>query len=136
MAGVAELRRALEPNGGDSSAPQGPTDISRYVTATNSGFLDPAVAHVWNPFTAGGRAALDAVVTNQAQVIAYIDDYRVLMLATLVMFPLLLVFRSPQRATRSALPGAAQRRAPSDRRPWPCPRDAGALWAPPGGRGV
>jgi DHA2 family multidrug resistance protein len=70
-------------------------DISRYVTPTNPAFLNPAVAHIWSPYTAAGRAALDAVVTRQAQVIAYIDDYKLLMLATLAVCPLLLVFRKP-----------------------------------------
>jgi DHA2 family multidrug resistance protein len=43
----------------------------------NRGFEDPAVQHFWNPLTAAGRAALDAVITQQAQIIAYIDDYTV-----------------------------------------------------------
>jgi MFS transporter, DHA2 family, multidrug resistance protein len=43
--------------------------------------------------TAAGRAALDAVITEQAQIIAYIDDYKLLMIATLAVIPLLLVFR-------------------------------------------
>jgi hypothetical protein len=34
-----------------------------------------ASAHFWNPLTAAGRAALDGVVTQQAQIIAYLDDY-------------------------------------------------------------
>lgn len=76
-------------------------DISGYVTATNPGLLDPAVAHTLSPYSAGGRAALDAMVTNQAQVIAYIDDYKFLMLATLAMFPLLLVFRTPAAGSAS-----------------------------------
>ena len=70
-------------------------DISHYVTATNLAFSDPSVARLLNPFTAAGRAALDATVTHQAQVIAYMDDYKLLMIATLAMFPLLLVFRPP-----------------------------------------
>ena len=70
-------------------------DISRYVAPTNPGLLDPAVAHAWSPYSAGGRAALDALVTNQAQVIAYMDDYKLLMFATITMFPLLLMFRKP-----------------------------------------
>ena len=45
--------------------------------------------------TAAGRAALDAVITRQAQIIAYIDDYKLLMIATLAVIPLLLVFRRP-----------------------------------------
>jgi len=43
--------------------------------------------------TAAGRAALDAVITQQAQVIAYIDDYKLLMIATLAVMPLLVVFK-------------------------------------------
>ena len=40
-----------------------------------------------------GRAALDALVTRQAQIIAYIDDYKLLMIATLAVVPLLIVFK-------------------------------------------
>jgi MFS transporter, DHA2 family, multidrug resistance protein len=65
------------------------------VTAVNRGFDNPAIAHAWNPLTAGGRAALDAVVTRQAEIIAYIDDYKFLMIATLVVMPLLIIFRRP-----------------------------------------
>jgi hypothetical protein len=38
---------------------------------------------------------LDAVITQQAQIIAYIDDSKLLMIATLAAIPLLLVFKSP-----------------------------------------
>ena len=34
-------------------------------------------------FTAAGRPALDAAITNQAQIIAYIDDFKLLMILTL-----------------------------------------------------
>ncbi|MGH8325916.1 MAG: DHA2 family efflux MFS transporter permease subunit, partial [Steroidobacteraceae bacterium] len=54
-------------------------DIVRHVTAVNRLFATPAIAHAWNPTTAAGRAALDAMITRQAQVIAYIDDYKFLM---------------------------------------------------------
>ena len=47
--------------------------------------------------TAAGRAALDAVITRQAQIIAYIDDYKLLMIATLAVIPLLVVFKRPSR---------------------------------------
>jgi MFS transporter, DHA2 family, multidrug resistance protein len=69
--------------------------ISKYVTAVNPALQDPAVAHYWSPFTAAGRAALDAVITEQATLIAYIDNYKLLMIATLVVLPLLVVFRRP-----------------------------------------
>jgi MFS transporter, DHA2 family, multidrug resistance protein len=70
-------------------------DIAQHVTAVNRAFEDPTVAQFWNPVTAAGRAALDAVVTQQAQIIAYIDDYKLLMIATLVVVPLLVVFKKP-----------------------------------------
>jgi len=42
---------------------------------------------------AAGRAALDAVVTQQAQIIAYIDDYKFLLVVTMAVLPLLLFFK-------------------------------------------
>ena len=68
-------------------------DIARHVTAVNRIFAGPGIARFWNSFTATGRAALDAIITQQAQVIAYIDDYKLLMIATLLVIPLLIVFK-------------------------------------------
>ncbi len=79
--------------------------IVQHVTSVNRAFESPAIAHFWNPLTAVGRAALDAVVTRQAQIIAYIDDYKFLMIATLVVIPLLIVFKRPG-AGRAAEPVA------------------------------
>jgi DHA2 family multidrug resistance protein len=70
-------------------------DIAQHVTAVNRIFEGPMIARSWNPLTAAGRAALDAVVTQQAQIIAYIDDYKLLMIATLAVLPLLIVFKKP-----------------------------------------
>ncbi len=68
-------------------------EIARQVTAFNHGFLAPNIAKFWSPFTAAGRAALNAVITQQAQIIAYVDDYKLLMIATLAAIPLLIVFK-------------------------------------------
>jgi MFS transporter, DHA2 family, multidrug resistance protein len=70
-------------------------EIAQHVTAVNRIFENPMIAQFWNPLTAAGRAALDAVVTRQAEIIAYIDDYKLLMIATLAVIPLLIVFKSP-----------------------------------------
>jgi MFS transporter, DHA2 family, multidrug resistance protein len=67
-------------------------DIAQYVTAVNRQFGNPAAAQTLSPLTASGRAALDALITQQAQVIAYVDDYKFLMIATLAVIPLLVVF--------------------------------------------
>jgi DHA2 family multidrug resistance protein len=76
--------------------------IALHVTAVNRGFEDPIVARFWNPATAAGRAALDAVITRQAQIIAYIDDYKLLLIATLAVIPLLLVFKKPSGGSAPA----------------------------------
>src|SRR4029077_20075723 len=68
-------------------------DIAQHVTAVNRVFEDPMIAQFWNPVTAAGRAALDAMITQQAQIIAYIDDYKLLMIATIAVLPLLIVFK-------------------------------------------
>jgi MFS transporter, DHA2 family, multidrug resistance protein len=68
-------------------------EIAQHVTAVNRGFENPAIAHFWNPVTAAGRTALDQVLTQQAQIIAYVDDYKLLLMATLAAIPLLVVFR-------------------------------------------
>jgi DHA2 family multidrug resistance protein len=68
-------------------------EIVQHVTAVNRIFSDPTIALFWNPLTAAGRAALDAMITQQAQIIAYIDDYKLLMIATLAVIPLLIVFK-------------------------------------------
>jgi DHA2 family multidrug resistance protein len=72
------------------------------ISAVNRALENPLIARAWNPLTAGGRAALDAVITRQAQIIAYIDDYKLLMIATLAVIPLLLVFRRPGRSRTAA----------------------------------
>jgi DHA2 family multidrug resistance protein len=74
-------------------------DIALHVTAVNRMFQDPAIARFWDPVTAAGRAALDAMITQQAQIIAYIDDYKLLMIATILVLPLLIVFRKSRQTT-------------------------------------
>jgi DHA2 family multidrug resistance protein len=73
-------------------------EIVQHVTAVNRIFENPAIAQFWNPATDGGRAALDAMITTQAQIIAYIDDFKLLMIATLAVIPLLLVFKQASGA--------------------------------------
>jgi MFS transporter, DHA2 family, multidrug resistance protein len=72
-------------------------DIVQHVTAVNRMFDNPRISQLWNPLTAAGRAALDAMITQQAQIIAYIDDYKLLMIATLAVIPLLIVFTKPRK---------------------------------------
>jgi MFS transporter, DHA2 family, multidrug resistance protein len=72
-------------------------EIARNVTSVNRAFEDLAITQFWDPVSAAGRTALDAVITRQAQIIAYIDDYKLLMIATLAAIPLLIIFQKPPR---------------------------------------
>ena len=44
--------------------------------------------------TEQGRAMMDLIVTQQAAMIAYLNDFKLLMILTLAMMPLVLIFRS------------------------------------------
>jgi DHA2 family multidrug resistance protein len=67
--------------------------IGSHVTAVNPGFRDSVIAHAWSPWTASGRAALDQVIQNQASIISYIDDFKLMMILSLCAIPLMLLLR-------------------------------------------
>ena len=77
-------------------------EISSYITPFSRTLNVPGAAVFWNPFTSGGRAALDSVINQQAQVISYNDDYKMLMLSTLITLPLLLLLRKPRQQNADA----------------------------------
>jgi MFS transporter, DHA2 family, multidrug resistance protein len=70
--------------------------IAAYVTPFNNAFHMPAAMHALNPLTAAGRAALDGLINLQALIIAYTDDFKLLMILSLVVMPLVLVLRKPE----------------------------------------
>src|SRR5271166_6165257 len=57
--------------------------------------------------TTTGIAALDAEVTRQAQMVAYIDDFKLTMIIAFLSAPLLLLLRKP-RGARTPSPAAAE----------------------------
>ena len=58
----------------------------------------PQVQQVWNMQSASGLAALNQEVTRQASMIAYTDDFKLMMIVTLSAIPLLLLLRRGDRA--------------------------------------
>jgi DHA2 family multidrug resistance protein len=68
-------------------------ELAQHVTTVNRLFEDRAVGRFWNPATAAGRAALDGLITRQSEIVAYIDDYKLLMIAVICVVPLLMVFK-------------------------------------------
>lgn len=65
-----------------------------------------AVSRMWNPAQAHGAAVLDHMVNAQAQIIAYIDDYRMMIFTTLPTLLFLLLLRRP-RLSSAPSPDAA-----------------------------
>src|SRR5437763_2466763 len=57
----------------------------------------PYLAAPYSLSTPGGIAALNAEVTRQAAMVAYIDDFRLMMLIALATLPVLLVLRGGRR---------------------------------------
>ena len=56
-----------------------------------------AISHMWNPATVHGASLLDQIINQQAQITAYIDDYRMMIFTTLPSLLLLLLMRRPRR---------------------------------------
>ncbi len=65
-----------------------------------------AVSQIWNPATKSGAAQLDSLVTTQAQIVAYMDDYKFMFLATMPAALCLLLMRGAPRAAAAKLPGS------------------------------
>jgi DHA2 family multidrug resistance protein len=57
----------------------------------------PYLAAPYSLSTPGGIAALNAEVTRQAAMVAYIDDFRLMMLIALATLPVLLLLRGGRR---------------------------------------
>ena len=74
--------------------------LSEHVTPFNDALRMPDVASVLNLATDVGRALADQIVTQQAAIIAYANDYLMLMAVTLATLPLIFLLGS------SRTPGA------------------------------
>ena len=79
--------------------------IASHVTAVNRGFADLAIRDAWSPWTASGRAALDQVIEHQASIISYMDDFKLLMILSIAVTPLVFLLR---RASNADAPTPAE----------------------------
>ena len=50
-----------------------------------------------NPLTEAGRAALDGIINLQATIIGYMDDFKLLMVMSLAVMPLVFLLRKPAK---------------------------------------
>ena len=83
-------------------------EIGASVTPFNRALQDGgAVNHYLNPATHHGAAMLDQIINQQAQIIAYVDDYRMMIFTTLPALLLLFLMRRPRQAPRATEQHAA-----------------------------
>ncbi|MDP9084694.1 MAG: EmrB/QacA family drug resistance transporter, partial [Pseudomonadota bacterium] len=77
------------------------------ITTSSPAWNNPAVASAYHVNSPGGAALLDRVITQQAAMIAYINDFWLMLFLTLLVTPLLLFIRPPSRASMRALDAPA-----------------------------
>jgi MFS transporter, DHA2 family, multidrug resistance protein len=77
-------------------------ELGAHITRFAPALRHPALAPFWSLDSTAGLAALDQAVNAQAAMIAYINDFKMMMIVCLVAMPLVLLLR-PVRQT----PGAA-----------------------------
>jgi DHA2 family multidrug resistance protein len=74
--------------------------IAGAVTPFNRALETGAAARFWNTGSAHGAAMLDQAITRQAQIIAYIDDFKLMLVLAIVVLPLVLLTRPPPSVAR------------------------------------
>jgi DHA2 family multidrug resistance protein len=76
--------------------------LTERLTYSNPAWHNPAVAKAYDLSTLGGAAFLDGSVTQQAAMMAYIDDFWLMLFLTLAVIPLLLLIRPPAAQAAAA----------------------------------
>jgi DHA2 family multidrug resistance protein len=71
-------------------------ELAARVTPFNDALAEVGPSHFWNMATMAGKAALNAEVTRQASVVAYANDFKLMMLVTLLALPLVLLLKKAQ----------------------------------------
>jgi DHA2 family multidrug resistance protein len=81
--------------------------LTEYVTPFNNALQMPDVSSIVNMATDAGRATMDQLITQQAAIIAYANDFKLLMYLTLATIPLVFVIGT------SRVTGASESPAPA-----------------------
>jgi MFS transporter, DHA2 family, multidrug resistance protein len=70
--------------------------IAEDVTPFNRALQSGAASQLWNTGSPHGIALLDQAVTYQARIIAYVDDFKLMLVLAIFVLPLLLLVRTPR----------------------------------------
>ena len=71
--------------------------LTEQVTPFNDALQMPDVTANLNVHSDTGRAILDLIVTKQAAMLAYLNDFKLLMILTLAVIPLILIIGTVRR---------------------------------------
>jgi DHA2 family multidrug resistance protein len=63
------------------------------VTPFNRALQTGAASRFWNPESIHGAAALNEEITRQANIIGYVDDFKLMMILSIMALPLILLIR-------------------------------------------
>jgi len=91
--GVAVLTAILAQNIQTSHA-----DLGANITANSTGYIDVSALDRYQDLGGAAFAVMDGMINRQAAMIAYIDDFHVMMWLTWLTAPLVLLMRKPPRA--------------------------------------
>lgn len=76
--------------------------LTEYANPFNRMLQDPTIAKHWSLTDPSGLMALSNEITRQASMIAYLNDFRLMMFVTLATVPLLFLLRPPARRPAAA----------------------------------
>jgi DHA2 family multidrug resistance protein len=74
------------------------SSLVQHINVYNPFMRAPYAPPLYDVHSAAGLAALNAEITRQAGMIAYIDDFKLMMIVALLAMPFLLLIRVPKRA--------------------------------------
>ena len=72
-------------------------DLSSHVTAFNMSSVDPSTADRYAGIGQAGLAMVDAEINRQALMIAYLDDFKLIMIISFCAIPLIMMLRPPAK---------------------------------------
>jgi DHA2 family multidrug resistance protein len=75
--------------------------LSDHITPFNDGVRHLGLPETWDLTSPSGLSALNRVVTQQAELIAYIDDFRLMAVILIIFIPVVLVMQNPLRKERA-----------------------------------
>jgi DHA2 family multidrug resistance protein len=81
--------------------------FAEFITPFNNALQAPDVSSILNMSTDAGRALTDQLITQQASIVAYANDFKVLMYLTIAVMPLVFIIKTGTRPGAAGQPAAA-----------------------------